>query len=586
MFIAIFVGLISGVIGVVCWGAIELLLNAPGVYHQLEGRWFLVPPVIGAIAALVHTAARSEAFGPIGRRPGDYDLGQPLVDLFESFHFGVFRVRPLIWVARAIVSFLSAFLGGIFGVEGCTLELSFATLPFFSRYMRLFLEEKQVFVICTMSAALGVAIGVPFSGALIALELVHAVEGRIRVNAVLAALMSYGVAIVLQSAVFSFFADSSLGPTNIIGSLFMGLKPLNLEPTQWLLLGMSAVVVGLGSGLFSMLTSRWLVRGSEFFSQVFGTRYQLGLIVGGLLIGLTVWLVPESFSEPWRLREDITWMRLSSAGAIVLLISKWGMLILAFSAWGSSGVFSPVLLLGTLFGYAIGNSIDSSWALPLAFAGAATSMSAMFRTPIAAGAMVLELGRDGPTWALATVAVLASAILQRMIRTRPLHELLLERRGIRVVGGRAANVLAKLKTSDAMSSDVTTVRDNASVQELREAVAASRHNILGVCSTDGKYLGLLALEQLPAALRRAFRPDARPADIQLVERIIEIRDLVDTYTPTVSPNDSLEKALTLLQKTPCISVVDENCQLCGFLFETSINAIYKREIASTVFRQL
>lgn len=586
MFIAIFVGLLAGVIGVVCWAAIELLLSAPAIYHQLEGRWFLVPPAIGMIAALFHTIARSELIGPPLKRQADLDARQPLVDLFESFHFGVFRTRPMIWVARAVVSFLNAFLGGIFGVEGCTLELSFAMLPLFSRYMRLFLEEKQIFVICTLSAALGVAIGVPFSGALIALELVHAVEGRVRVGAVLAALTSYGVAILLQSAFFGFFSDAGIGPTNIVGSLFSGLRPLSMEPVQWMLIGMSALIVGLGSGLFAVLTSQWLVRGSEFFSQVFGRRFQVGMIVGGVLIGLSVWLVPESFNEPWRLREDITWLRLSSAGALVLMFAKWGMLVIAFSAWGSSGLFSPTLLIGSLLGYAVGNAVDSSWALPLAIAGASAAMATMFRTPIAAAAMVLEIGRDGPTWALATLAVGASLILIRMIRTKPLHELLLDRKGIRVVGGRAANVLAALKTADAMSSDVTTIRDNATVQELREAVASSRHNLLGVCSTDGKYLGLLALEQLPAAVRRAFRPDARPAEIQLVERIIEIRDLIDTYTPTVSPNDSLEKALGLLQKAHCVSVVDENCQLCGFLFETSINAIYKREIASTVFRQL
>jgi hypothetical protein len=40
--------------------------------------------------------------------------------------------------------------------------------------------------------------------------------------------------------------------------------------------------------------------------------------------------------------------------------------------------------------------------------------------------------------------------------------------------------------------------------------------------------------------------------------------------------------LALLQKAPCISVVDENARLCGFLFETSISALYKREVASAV----
>lgn len=594
MLIAIFVGSLSGVIGVGCWALVQFMLNMPAIYGRLEGQWYLVPPAIGLIAAVLYGVARAFSFKGHSEsllRNVEPDRRQPLADLFESFHFGIFKIKPFVWIARGIVSFISAFFGGIFGLEGATLELSFASLPLLSRYMRLFIEEKQIFVICTISAALGTAIGAPFSGALIALELAHAVEGRIRAGAVVASLTAYGVSLLLQSTVFDFFMDAAIGPTNIVGALFAGLKPLSLDHSQWALIAVSALVVGIGAAVLALFTSHWLSRGSEFFTQVFGSRShlgqggQLGMIVGGILIGVSVWLVPEAFSEPWRLREDITWLRLSSIGALVLLVAKWGILILAFSSWGSSGLFSPILLLGALWGYSVGNVVDSAWALPLAIAGSAATLGAMFRVPIAAAAMVLEIGRDGPVWAIATLAVASAALLARATRIKPFHELLLERRGIRVVGGRAANVLARLKTGDAMHSDIVTVRESASIQELREAVAASKHNILGVCSSDGKYVGLLVLEQLPYVVRRAFRPDAKLAEVQLVERVIEIRDLVDTYTPTISPLESLEKALALLQKTPCISVVDENGQLCGFLFETSIAAIYKREVASAVVWQ-
>ena len=591
MLIAIFVGLLSGVIGVGCWALVQLMLNMPAIYSRLDGQWYFVAPAIGIIAAVAHGLARAlSTKGPSESllRNVEPERRQALADLFESFHFGIFKVKPVIWIVRGIVSFISAFFGGIFGLEGATLELSFASLPLLSRYMRLFIEEKQIFVICTISAALGTAIGAPFSGALIALELAHAVEGRIRAGAVVASLTAYGVTLLLQSTVFDFFMDAAIGPTNIVGALFGGLKPLTLDHSQWALLAVSAVVVGIGAAVFAIFTGHWLSRGSEFFTQIFGSRYQSGhvaMVVGGILIGFSVWLVPESFSEPWRLREDITWLRLSSSGALVLLVAKWGILVLAFSSWGSSGLFSPILLLGALWGYSVGNAVDSAWALPLAIAGASAALGSMFHVPIAAAAMVLEIGRDGPVWAISTLAVGAAALLVRTARAKPFHELLLERRGIRVIGGRAANVLARLKTGDAMHSDIVTVRESASIQELREAVAASKHNVLGVCATDGKYLGLLVLEQLPYVVRRAFRPDASLADVQVVERVVEIRDLIDTYTPTISPLESLEKALSLLQKVPCVSVVDENCQLCGFLFESSIAAIYKREIASAVVWQ-
>src|SRR5205814_1183937 len=140
---------------------------------------------------------------------------------------------------RGLVSLLNAFLGGTFGAEGGVLELSFATLPFLSRYIRLFIDEKQTFVICTIAASLSVALGAPFSGALIALELVQAIEPRVRIGAVLSALAAYGTAMLLQATLLSgIFAESPLDQLNVLGALFGGLRPLSLDFSQWGLLSL------------------------------------------------------------------------------------------------------------------------------------------------------------------------------------------------------------------------------------------------------------------------------------------------------------------------------------------------------------
>ena len=42
MMLAIFVGVLSGIIGVVCWSAFQFILNMPGVYNQLGQNWYVV----------------------------------------------------------------------------------------------------------------------------------------------------------------------------------------------------------------------------------------------------------------------------------------------------------------------------------------------------------------------------------------------------------------------------------------------------------------------------------------------------------------------------------------------------------------
>jgi CBS domain-containing protein len=243
-----------------------------------------------------------------------------------------------------------------------------------------------------------------------------------------------------------------------------------------------------------------------------------------------------------------------------------------------------MLLLGGLFGYAIGNAMGSSWAIPLAIAGAASGLAAMFRAPVAAAALILEVGHDGQMWWLASLAVLSSSLLARVVQAKPLHERILDRMGLRLVGGRAASVLASLRTADAMFDNIATITEGAGITEMRDAAASSRHNFLGVLTSDGKYVGLLPLEQLPARVKQALRPDANPSYLTSIERVVEIRDLIDSLAPTVLPGDSLESALVLLEDAPCVPVVDNDRKLRGFLFDSAVAAVYKREISGTVIR--
>src|SRR5690349_19605086 len=115
MFIAIFVGMLSGVIGTGCWLVIQLILNMPGIYGQLGNNWYLVPPGLGVAAAILHTFARSLQSRGVSDRSIHHarlEKRQALADVFESYHFGIFILHPLNWLARGTVSLLNAFLGG------------------------------------------------------------------------------------------------------------------------------------------------------------------------------------------------------------------------------------------------------------------------------------------------------------------------------------------------------------------------------------------------------------------------------------------------------------------------------------------
>lgn len=575
MAIAVFVGFFCGFVGAVCSALMNYVINLPGVYNRLGGHWYLVPAVFGVAAALLYSLAV-----PASRRIPSRVPGQGLLDLLESYHFGYFAAPPAQWFARGSISLVNGVLGGVFGLGGGILEMSFAALPLFSRAMRLFIDERQIFVVSALSASIGMALGAPFSGALIVLELVHILDARVRVANIVAALSAFGAGAFLHSSwAFGPTLESLGSRMTIVGSLFTALRPLNLELPQWGALTAAAVGVGVLAVFFGALSNLALSEGYRTFNRLLGARMKTRLLVTGLLMSATVWLVPESFNEPWRVWEDVAWLRLSTTGAALMVLSGWTLFVIAFSGWGTTGIFAPILTLGALVGYGFGNAFAPAWALPLAIAGAISTMSSVFRVPMAACALALELGHDGPVWWLTTVAVFAGELVSRVIANKPLHERLLEQRGIQILGGRVTNVLASLPVSEVMQRDVEMISESATIEELRAAVAASKHNYLGVLSRDGGFLGLLALEPLPGRIRRALMPDARPEDIRAVERVLDIGELVEGHTPAVQPGDSLEKALRLLQDSPCLAVVDEERVLRGLIFEHVVVGRYKREIA-------
>jgi H+/Cl- antiporter ClcA len=588
MLIAIIVGALCGVIGTLCLITVQLALNMPGVYNQLAGHWYFMPPAIGACAAILAMARKAAAarssHGPA--RQGDPFERKALPDLFESFHFGIFVLYPIDWLIRAAITAANVIFGGIFGLEGGVLELGYASLPLLSHYLRLFIEEKQTFTIGVIAASLGVALAAPFSGALIALELAQALEARVRAGAVVASLTAFGAATALQHLLFpGLFTEGTLERLNVVGALFAGMRPLDFDPWHWVLLGGAAIVVGAIAAVLGALTALALDRGAATFAAVTRGRVEIRYLATGVLVGLVVWMVPDAFTEPWRLWDELAWVRVSPIAAMALLVTSFSLLALAFSGWGSSGIFSPILGLGALLGYALGNAMGTSWAIPLAIAGASAMLASVFGTPMAAAALVLEIGRDGPMWGIATLAVISAAAVGRFLGTRGLQSLLLERQGLRVVGGRVVSLLSALTTNEAMYKDVSTIEVSATLEKMRQIARGSHHNFLGVISERGEYLGLLALERLPSRIRRVLRDNAKPLEVEAVERVFEIRDLLDSNAPTMAPGDSLEKAVALLQHTPCLAVVDADRTLRGFLFESSIAGRYKREVANTLIRR-
>ena len=162
------------------------------------------------------------------------------------------------------------------------------------------------------------------------------------------------------------------------------------------------------------------------------------------------------------------------------------------------------------------------------FAGAA-------RAPITAVIIMFELTGDYTIiLPLMCAIVLATGLSSRFSRDT-IYTLKLRRRGIDILRGRAANLMALLKVGDAMEPLPAGVPQHVPLNQLIERFTAEHHGALPVLDEQGAYLGTVTVHQV----EEAMRDNALGA---------VAGDLADRM-PTLRADQSLETALGLLAHT-------------------------------------
>jgi CBS domain-containing protein len=97
---------------------------------------------------------------------------------------------------------------------------------------------------------------------------------------------------------------------------------------------------------------------------------------------------------------------------------------------------------------------------------------------------------------------------------------------------------------DVMLAEARTIPPDTPVEDVRETFANPRVKLLLVAE-DERFLGTLSPDDVPAA--GTIAPG------------------VDTNTPTLSPDDGVERALELLEHTSRVPVVDSDGRLHGLV---------------------
>lgn len=479
----------AAIVGVASGAGAVLFIAAIEVFHRLffeEGRtalsflgsgYVILLPVIGGliVGPLVHFLA-PEAKGH----------GVPEVMTAMAVRGG--RIRPMVILVKAVGSAITIGSGGSVGREGPIVQIGAAIGSVVGQRFKL--SHTRILALVGSGAAAGVAatFNAPIAGVMFALEVLL---GEYTVPAV-------------STMVFSAVSAS------VISRLFLGDHPSFVVPA-YSLVSSWELLLYLGLGVVSALGAGLFVRTLYFSEDLFdGLRFPpyMKPVIGGLLLGLLGFVLPQVFGTGFGVVEEVLNGSLAFWLLLVLIFAKILATSITLGAGFSGGVFAPALMVGAVLGGAYGKVVHTLLPAFTATSGAyaTVGMAAVFaaaaRAPITSIIILFELTLDYRIMLPLMFATVVATVLAARIEPESIYTLKLVRRGIDFRGRAGLGVTAGVMVGDVMTpmSAMHTADPDMTLNELASLFQETGHHGVPVVDQGSHLAGIVTLRDLETGL--------------------------------------------------------------------------------------
>jgi chloride channel protein, CIC family len=379
-------------------------------------------------------------------------------------------------------------------------------------------SRLRLLVACGAAGGISATFNAPIAGVVFALELIlRDFEAE-----------SFGV--VVPASVVA----------NVIGRAAFGSSAfLTLPPFQLTSLAEYAFYAGLGilAAFAGVMFIRVLHGLEDLADHLWHGPEWLRPAVGGLVLGVLVLGLPQVYGVGYPVLEGAMRGNYALAFLLLLLAGKLLATSLTIAIGGSGGVFAPSLFMGAMLGSAYGDMIQRLPGLhgpagAYGLVGMGAVLAAAARAPLTAVIIIFELTGDYQIILPLMLAIALATGGSRLLSADTIYTLKLRRRGVDIIRGRSADVMAWLRVRDAMGPVPAAIPTDTLLPEVVTKLGGSDLEALPLIDADGRYRGVITARQLERALAET-RPD------------IVVGELAEQPS-TVSVSQSLRDALPLL----------------------------------------
>ncbi|MCC5814305.1 MAG: chloride channel protein [Leptospira sp.] len=524
-----------------------------GVFHR---EYLLILPAIGGLlTGLITYLFCREA------------KGTGTDAMIHAFHYNEGKISGKVPFFKSITTIITLASGGSAGKEGPTAQIGGGIGSAIGGLLGVGARARRTLLLAGTAGGLGAIFRAPFGGALTAVEVIYKedIESDSLVPCIISSVSAY--------LVFTGIAGS--------GSVFqvgdVGLKSYE------------DLVYYFGLGILCYVVGFFFVRFFNFIEEFF-KKMQIHPIlkpgIGGLIVGAFVYTIPELTGTGFGLLQDVIHGKPLyglesnvSMAALFLLIALLKIVTTAFTigSGGSGGVFGPSLFIGGMLGGFVACvariiSPESNFDIaPFLLVGMGAFFAGVAKAPIAGMVMVCDMIGS---YALLPPLMIVSVITGVLSNRFSIYKNQVENRFQSPSHHWDMNqdIMERLKIGDSFQEyrKKAIVKQSLRMKDLDKIAVKIQASDFIVQDENKKYAGTVSL--------RKVKLSEDDYDVVL-DNLVAIEDLSE-MTPSVTPNDSMSKALKIIVENDLdkIAIVDEEQNILGYLRYIDLIKSYYEEL--------
>jgi H+/Cl- antiporter ClcA len=465
------------------WGKFS---TAPASIPATLPVWSIFIPVIGSLV-----------IGLMARYGSEKIRGHGIPEAIEAILIGRSRIQPKVALLKPLSSAISIGTGGPFGAEGPIIMTGGALGSLFAQLFHLTSAERKTLLVAGAAAGMTAVFGTPIAAVLLAVELLlFEWKPRSFIPVTVAAIIAF---------IWRPFLIGS-------GPLF----PYAGDPAMpWWGLGVCALA-GLIAGAQSSLLTLLLYGMEDVFSAL-PIHWMWWPALGGLAVGIGGLIDPAVLGVGYDNIQLLLAGSLGLSAALILLVDKAFVWIVALSSGTSGGVLAPLLILGGALG-----AVEAHW-MPFgdggfwALLGMTAILGGTMRAPLTAILFAVELTGNFHVLPALLAASAAGFAFTVLVMRRSILTERIARRGLHLTREYGVDPFEVMRVGEIMTSPAKTL---PAAMTVKDAIGffesgEDRHKSYPVIHADGGLVGLISRGDVLRWMRDGATGDELLRDVAL-----------------------------------------------------------------------